>query len=70
MLQSPFGREESEDGEESSSVASFGDESDYSPSESATDDSEVDADEDRRYPSRERRQVVIPGAIPWDAVRL
>ena len=79
----PFGGEESGGDKESSSVASFGDESDYSPSESTSDDSGpdaddeiqpddsgADADEGRRYPVRQRRQAVIPGAIPWDAVPL
>ena len=48
-IQSPFHREESEDGEESSLVASSSDESDYSPTESDMN-SEADTDEDRRYP--------------------
>ena len=49
------------------------DETDYG------DDDEVVADEDdqirndqpeRRYPARVRRQRQVPGAIPWDAIRL
>ena len=45
--------------------------SDYSPGEeSDSDDSLVEPDGDRRYPTRQRTQRVIPGAIPWSAVRL
>ena len=50
--------------------------SDYSPSEdSDSGDSMVDPDEDRRvpprqHPVRQRPPRVIPGAIPWSAVRL
>ena len=41
--------------------------SDYSPS---SDDSEAEPDDDRRYPVRQRTARVIPGAIPWSAVRM
>ena len=46
--------------------------SDYSPSESSElddSDSEAEPDDGRRYPLRERTARVIPGAIPWDALR-
>ena len=55
---------------DSTSSASSREHSDYSPSESSSDDSQVDENENRRYPTRERRQRVIPGAIPWDSVQL
>ena len=68
-IQSPLHREETKDDDESGSVASSGDESNYTPTESDTD-SGADADEGSRYPARECRRVAIPGAIPWDTIRL
>ena len=56
-----------DDGDDSTSSASSSEHSDYSPS---SDDSEAEPDDDRRYPVRQRRARVIPGAIPWNAVRL
>ena len=54
------------------SSAESSEHSDYSPSESGSSDesdSNAEPDDDRRYPLRERTARVIPGAIPWDALR-
>ena len=61
---------EGESTDYSSSSAASENHSDYSPSESETDDPDTEPDADRRYPIRERRQREIPGALPWDAVQL
>ena len=53
------------------SSASSSAHSDYSASDdSDTDDSVNEPVADRRYPQRERRPRIIPGAIPWHAVSL
>ena len=57
----------------SSSSSSSSAHSDYSPSESSGSDESDDGMDDapiegRRYPERVRRNVLIPGAIPWNAV--
>ena len=60
-----------DESDEGSSSASSSAHSDYFPSEdSDSDDSQVQPDEDRRYPLRDRVRRVIPGAIPWDAVHM
>ena len=42
--------------------------SDYSPSSDDSSDSEMDGPVLNRYPVRDRRQRVIPGAIPWSSL--
>ena len=43
--------------------------SDFEPSSEgvSSEDSDIN-DEQRRYPARERRNRVIPGAVPWSAI--
>ena len=58
---------ESDDGWTSSATSSV--HSDYSTSDdSDSDDAVNEPNADRRYPARERRARIIPGAIPWDAL--
>jgi hypothetical protein len=45
--------------------------SDYEPGSddaSSADSADLDVNEGRRYPARDRRQRDIPGAVPWSAV--
>lgn len=55
---------------DSDSCSSSSKHSDYSPSEASSTDSELGDDDNRRYPARQRRQRVIPGAVPWSSVTL
>ena len=54
----------------SSSSESSAEYSNYSPSETDTSDSDSErgGGVENRYPVKDRRQRIIPGAIPWDAV--
>ena len=45
--------------------------SDYEPGSddvSSADSADFEANDERRYPARDRRQREIPGAVPWSAV--
>ena len=60
-----------DDYESWTSSASSSVHSDYSASDdSDTDDSVHEPVAGRRYPQRERRPRIIPGAIPWNAVSM
>ena len=64
-------RKDSESDTDSDDSTFRGDESrsDYDPSSDDVSSADSDVnDEQRRYPARDRRQRVIPGAIPWSSV--